>query len=61
MARVIRARYENGVLRPLEKLDLREGEVVEVIIRRAPASVFGALFRGDSILNLKTSIELSRR
>ena len=31
MARVVRARYENGVLKPLEKLDLREGE--EVIIR----------------------------
>jgi len=31
MARVVRARYENGVLKPLEKLDLKEGE--EVIVR----------------------------
>ncbi|MCD6114631.1 MAG: antitoxin family protein [Thermoprotei archaeon] len=31
MARIVRARYENGVLKPLEKLDLREGE--EVIVR----------------------------
>jgi len=31
MARVIRARYEKGVLRPLEPVELNEGE--EVIIR----------------------------
>ena len=31
MARVVRVRYEKGVLKPLEKLELREGE--EVIIR----------------------------
>ena len=45
MARVIRARYENGVLKPLEKLDLSEGEEVEVVIRRRPIHVFGALLR----------------
>ncbi|MCD6095092.1 MAG: antitoxin family protein [Thermoprotei archaeon] len=33
MIRVIRARYENSVLKPLEKLDLRECEEVEVVIR----------------------------
>ena len=32
MARVIRARYENGVLKPLEKLDLREGEEVRIVV-----------------------------
>ncbi len=32
MARVIRARYENGVLKPLEKLDLDEGESVKLIV-----------------------------
>ena len=31
MAKTVRARYEGGVLKPLERLDLREGE--EVIIR----------------------------
>lgn len=45
MARVVRIRYENSVLKPLEKLDLREDEVVEVIIRRGSAHVFGALLR----------------
>ena len=33
MARVIRARFEGGVLKPLDPLDLREGEIVEVVIR----------------------------
>ena len=32
MAKIIRARYENGVLKPLEKLDLREGEEVRIIV-----------------------------
>ncbi len=35
MPRVIRARYEGGVLRPLERVDdLDEGEEVEVVIKR---------------------------
>ena len=34
MARIVRARYENDVLKPLEKLDLREGEEVIAFIRR---------------------------
>ncbi len=33
MSRVIRARYENGVLRPLEPVDLREGEEVLVVVK----------------------------
>ncbi len=35
MAKAIRVRYENGVLKPLEKLDLREGEEIEIIIRKS--------------------------
>ena len=34
MSRVIRVRYEKGVLRPLEKLDLEEGEELVVFIRK---------------------------
>ncbi|MEL9939453.1 MAG: antitoxin family protein [Ignisphaera sp.] len=45
MARVVRVRYENGVLKPLEKLDLSEGEEVEVVIRRRHDHAFGALLR----------------
>jgi len=33
MARIVRARYENGVLKPLEKLDLKEGEEVVVVLK----------------------------
>ena len=32
MAKVIRARYENGVLKPMEKLDLKEGEEVRIVV-----------------------------
>ena len=34
MAREIEAVYENGVLKPLERLDLRDGERVKVEIKR---------------------------
>ena len=39
MARAIRARYENGVLKPLEKLELEEGE--EVIVRVEKRIAYG--------------------
>ncbi|RLG79685.1 MAG: hypothetical protein DRO40_12410 [Thermoprotei archaeon] len=35
MSRVIRVRYEKGVLKPLEPLDLREGEEVRVRIEKS--------------------------
>ncbi len=31
--KVVRVRYEKGVLKPLEKLDLREGEELTIIIK----------------------------
>ena len=34
MSKVIRVRYENGVLRPLEPIDLEEGEEVLVTVKR---------------------------
>ncbi len=34
MSRVIRVRYEKGMLRPLEKVDFREGEELVVFVRR---------------------------
>ena len=34
MAREIEAVYEKGVLKPLERLDLREGERVKVVVKR---------------------------
>ena len=35
MSRVIRVKYEKGVLRPLEPVDLREGEEVRIKIERS--------------------------
>jgi len=46
MAREIEAVYENGVLKPLERLDLREGERVRIFIkdfRSKLEGVFGIL------------------
>jgi len=34
MSKVIRVRYENGVLKPLEPIELDEGEEVQVRIER---------------------------
>ncbi len=39
MSIVVRARYEKGVLRPLDKIDLREGEEVIITIRRDIRSI----------------------
>lgn len=38
VSRVIRVKYEGGVLKPLEPIALREGEEVEIVIRHR---VFG--------------------
>ena len=32
LPKVIKVRYEKGVLKPLERLELREGEEVEVVL-----------------------------
>ena len=32
MPRLIRVRYENGVLKPLEPLDLREGSELRIVL-----------------------------
>ena len=34
MSKVIRVRYEKGVLKPLEPLELREGEELVIFIRK---------------------------
>ncbi len=45
VARVIRARYEGGVLKPLEEVDLREGEEVDVMVIRRRFQGFHERFR----------------
>ncbi len=34
MSKAICARYENGILKPLEPVDLEEGEEITVVIKR---------------------------
>ena len=43
MAKVVRAVYEKGVIKPLEPLNLREGEVILVAIQRPVRELFGIL------------------
>ena len=33
MSKVVRVKYEKGVLKPLESLDLEEGEEVQIVIQ----------------------------
>ncbi|MEL9990288.1 MAG: antitoxin family protein [Thermoproteus sp.] len=42
---VVRARYEGGVLKPLEPLDLKEGEEVMVIVVSDARRLFGVVKR----------------
>ncbi len=48
MQRVIRVRYENGVLKPLDKVDAEEGEVlvVRVVRRDLAEKLYGSLRAG---------------
>ena len=41
MSGVIKARYENKVLKPLGEIDLKEGEEVEIELKKK--SIFGLL------------------
>jgi predicted DNA-binding antitoxin AbrB/MazE fold protein len=41
MAGTIRARFVNGILEPLERLDMPEGEVLTITIIRLPAREAG--------------------
>ena len=43
MSKVIRVKYENGVLKPLEPLDLEEGEILVVTIKKPVRGLFGVL------------------
>ncbi len=45
LSKIVRVKYEEGVLKPLEKLDLPEGEVllVKFIRTRLAEKVFGSI------------------
>ena len=44
MSRVIRVRYENGVFKPLEHVELEEGEEAEVILKTSGSSLAQKLY-----------------
>jgi len=55
MVRIIEAIYENGVFRPLEKVDLREGERVRLKVEEISVvdRVFGILSGKDTLKALR--------
>ena len=42
---LVKAVYENSVLRPLEKLDLNEGDMVEIEVKRDAVDRLGGLIK----------------
>ncbi len=55
----VKARYENNVLRPLEKLDLGEGDEVEIEVKRASVEDFhGSLEIAKEIADEIIELEL---
>jgi len=56
MAKIIEAIYENGVFRPLEKVDLKEGEKVRIIIGGIVRKTMG-IIPSDRIQEIIEEIE----
>jgi predicted DNA-binding antitoxin AbrB/MazE fold protein len=56
MQRTIEVVYENGVLKPLEPVELKEGEKIKVDIKKLPEKLFG-IFRGKDLLKLLEETE----
>ena len=40
MPKIIEAVYENGVFKPLQKVDLKEGEKVKILLKRIDLTKF---------------------
>ncbi|AKG92253.1 MULTISPECIES: antitoxin family protein [Geoglobus] len=58
MPKVVEAVYENGVLRLLEKVNLKEGEKIKVEIKREIDHLKGKYgkMKGDELLKLRDEI-----
>ena len=59
MQKTIEVVYEKGVFKPLEKVDLREGEKTVVEINELPKKLFG-IFRGKDLSKLLEETEDER-
>jgi len=56
MQKTIEVVYENGVFKPLEKVELKEGEKIKADIKKLPEWLFG-IFRGKDLLKLLEETE----
>jgi len=57
MTRIIEAIYENGVFKPLEKVDLREGERVKLRVEKDRKEIlknYRGLFGKSTVKELQT-------
>jgi len=56
MQKTIEVVYEKGVFKPLEKVELEEGEKIKVEIKKLPEKLFG-IFRGKDLTKLLEETE----
>ena len=56
MQKTIEVVYEKGVFKPLEPVELEEGEKIKVDIKKLPEKLFG-IFRGKDLLKLLEETE----
>ena len=56
MQKTIEVVYEKGVFKPLEPVELKEGEKIKVDIKKLPEKLFG-IFRGKDLLKLLEETE----
>ena len=57
MATRTKAIYEEGILKPLEKLDLKEGEEVEIELKKSPVERLEGMIRISNRRWVKELIE----
>ena len=57
MATRVKAIYEEGILKPLEKLDLKEGEEVEIEVKKSPVERLEGMIRISNRRWVKELIE----
>ena len=57
MATRVKAIYEDGILKPLEKLDLKEGEEVEIEVKKSPVERLEGMIRISNRRWVKELIE----
>ena len=57
MPKIIEAVYENGVFKPLQKVDLREGEKVKVEVKKSVVESVAGILKVDD-KEVKRALEI---